>query len=91
MVMTGTIRPSPNKKVICEKYPMGNSPSRVVVKGPNVRNIRKVENENEIHLLRKVQVLEKRIQELHQEKQTCLVRSHEENKKLAMDNHFLRN
>ena len=37
-----TIPPSPNKLITNNKSPIQNSPSRVIVQGPNPRNIRKV-------------------------------------------------
>lgn len=46
-------------------------------------------SEREVQLERKVKVLEARIQELHNEKQSSIVQSHEENKRLCINNQLL--
>lgn len=57
----------------------------------NPSQIQNVGSEAEAQLTRKVKVLEARIQEVHQEKQACLVRAHEENRRLAIENQHLKN
>ena len=75
----GTVPPSPQKNVVYHRSPLRNNPSRcnVFQKMAIPAQQMTVASERENQLVRKIKVLEGRIQELHQEKQMGVIKFHE--------------